>query len=368
MVDAIHSVIAQREQLALGQAIPDWLVRLMRLAHVRRSTVITFNYDTLVEHALNGAALYDWNGRAELSYCEAIQDLPPMKGIWGHHGPWPPTVRLLKLHGSLDWYWVPGDLSGATVERTGLVGSWESPADTYPPPPPGKEPHLIPPAAAKSAFYANPLAREMWRQAGRAISSARHLALIGYSLPASDLSAAGLLERHLGDQPCRVAVVNPAPEPVLQRLEPLGVDPTSVDCFTEEDAVARYVSALEAETSQLMVDEILSRPVARTDAPMLIAWSPDHGFAVTAAVKVSPEVVELVADPEHRSLNIATQARYDLETNELPGIGSLLELLTPEVSRVDVRLPDGTSRPLIALDHHVTDFGQSDYWHVFSPV
>ena len=32
-----------------------------------------------------------------------------------------PTFRLLKLHGSINWYWVAGDTSGTTLQHGNLV-------------------------------------------------------------------------------------------------------------------------------------------------------------------------------------------------------------------------------------------------------
>ena len=47
----------RRQQETLQNAIPDWLTSLLRTWHARRSTVITLNYDTLVESAVMSVAL-----------------------------------------------------------------------------------------------------------------------------------------------------------------------------------------------------------------------------------------------------------------------------------------------------------------------
>ena len=39
------------------------------------------------------------------------------------------TFRLLKLHGSLDWWWTPEDETGATLSRSPLVGGFGDPRE-----------------------------------------------------------------------------------------------------------------------------------------------------------------------------------------------------------------------------------------------
>jgi len=47
----ISKIISEHEDLAKGQPMPDWLRSLISYWHQTKSTVITFNYDLLVESA-----------------------------------------------------------------------------------------------------------------------------------------------------------------------------------------------------------------------------------------------------------------------------------------------------------------------------
>jgi len=80
--------------------------------------------------------------------------------------------RLLKLHGSLNWYWNPGDESGASVARRDLPGVYGTPLhytdDDRRRQLPGRGPLIVPPSATKSLYYRNPITREMWQQAALA--------------------------------------------------------------------------------------------------------------------------------------------------------------------------------------------------------
>jgi hypothetical protein len=110
---AIADVLGDAVQQALAAGCPDWLSELIRVAHQRRATLITFNYDPLIECAVGAGLLFDWGQSSPVFWAEVTGDVPN----------WPPgpailaadpadTFRLLKLHGSLNWYWTPRDASG----------------------------------------------------------------------------------------------------------------------------------------------------------------------------------------------------------------------------------------------------------------
>jgi hypothetical protein len=100
------------------------------------------------------------------------------------------TFRLLKLHGSLDWWAVPKDVSGATLNREETYGTFERPAEltdeerhrTLH----GRERFIIPPLSLKGTYYRNPLTRELWRQADQALHRATRISIVGYSIPPAD--------------------------------------------------------------------------------------------------------------------------------------------------------------------------------------
>ena len=111
--EAIADVLGSRVQEVLHAGWPAWLPEFLRVAHVRRSTLATFNYDPLIEYAVGTGLLFDWGSSEPVFWAGGPGDMPP----------WPPgsmrlgaeqvdTFRLLKLHGSLNWFWNPGDTTG----------------------------------------------------------------------------------------------------------------------------------------------------------------------------------------------------------------------------------------------------------------
>jgi pimeloyl-ACP methyl ester carboxylesterase len=144
---------------------------------------------------------------------DLLLDLTPLPNIGARFGgPLIETFRLLKLHGSLDWWGVPDDWTGATLSRgevrstfgaPGRMGDLERRRVL-----PGREPFIIPPSLSKAAYYQNPILRELWQSALDALRSADRVSLIGYSLPPADPVMRGLLETAFRSDPPTVDVVN----------------------------------------------------------------------------------------------------------------------------------------------------------------
>lgn len=169
--DAVVAMLrdVQAEVLRETDSPPHWLDRLVRYWHTQQATVVTFNYDVLPEKAFSEIRDGDGTGGrrhpSEL-FCVPLADASTRSGRGGKYGLGDrgKTFSLLKLHGSLAWFYSgPGAPPGDTVYSTDHWG-WH-------PPPPGdlrnvadKEPLMVPPLLQKSPYYANDVLREQWRQ------------------------------------------------------------------------------------------------------------------------------------------------------------------------------------------------------------
>ena len=124
--EAIADIIGTRVQEALANPYPEWLLSHLSVPPtITLATVITFNYDTLIEcmvatptGILGNPDLQGqlWQG---VGWTELTGGLPP-PGDSGLPAEKVDTLRLLKLHGSLNWYWRAGDSSGISVVRRNL--------------------------------------------------------------------------------------------------------------------------------------------------------------------------------------------------------------------------------------------------------
>lgn len=207
ITDAVYEALWVSQLHALGAPCPDWLQALVRYWQDNSCTVVTFNYDLLVEiaHAVSckqaDAPLYS----VPITFMDARNNFVLGRSATGE------GLRLLKMHGSLNWrYSGPGGPAGDLVyevgfESTGFssvpirkASEWGIRAvsgivDDGLPSSSDRVPMIVPPTTVKSPYYVNHTLQLVWRQAANALRSAEELVLMGFSLPTTDLLVASLL-------------------------------------------------------------------------------------------------------------------------------------------------------------------------------
>jgi hypothetical protein len=102
---AIAAIILDSQNFALRDEMPDWLADLVKAWHRDQAAVITFNYDALVEKAAS-AMFIEKEQRLPYSLLYPVPITNILLRRAGTLGAEPiETFRLLKLHGSLNWYY-----------------------------------------------------------------------------------------------------------------------------------------------------------------------------------------------------------------------------------------------------------------------
>jgi hypothetical protein len=129
-------------------------------------SVISFNYDCLIDEALRSNGGRRWD--PERGYGLDLSEGADFWKQWGGGPDAKKPIKLLKLHGSLNW-----DRTGETICLLDAPYERESAAGAIVPPlgrkPVAEEPYL-----------------HAWRAARTAVKSAERLIVIGYSLPDAD--------------------------------------------------------------------------------------------------------------------------------------------------------------------------------------
>lgn len=167
-----------------------------------QDTIITFNYDCVIDHALRRTGTGKWSAR--YGYC-----FPTPSRVEGHEH-WSAedspigsnkTVNLLKLHGSLNWQLPTGEDAGRqTIKlKQRLYEQHGTPRFT-----------IIPPEFVKN-IDADPNFEMLWRNAERAIRGAEVVALVGFSFTPTDLHVESLFRIALAKSNLKTLVIaNPS--------------------------------------------------------------------------------------------------------------------------------------------------------------
>ena len=188
----------------------------MRTWHARQSTVVTLNYDTLVESAVMSIDMNSPVGRVlpQFTYASPVRfAASEWAGTFNPYDGRQPTFTLCKLHGSLSW-WRSGPLQQPPLDvevwKDTFNSTQRAPWDDVAGRVMMGEPLLVPPTLAKSEYFDNDLIRANWSRAHDGLAHATTIVIMGYSFPAGDMQTAALLGTATRGQ--RIIVVDLSPE------------------------------------------------------------------------------------------------------------------------------------------------------------
>lgn len=232
--------VYEAQTRALARLLPEWLRLLVTAWHERQATVVTLNYDTLIEAAVMSMQLM---GGAD----QPIRVLPPHTYAFPIEGPpatWADvsgskdveTFTLCKLHGSISWW---GRERGSAEPREVRLArgafapegcaSWD---DVYKVGSAFGEPLLVPPTLTKSDHFDSYMLRSNWRRAFEGLRQASRIFVLGYSFPLGDTQMVALLGTTMRDTLVTVVDINRA-DVVRRTLEAYGTRSTRVTGFSE---------------------------------------------------------------------------------------------------------------------------------------
>ena len=167
----------------------------------RRDSIISFNYDTLVEEGLARLRIpFTYGFEKELPDFDASAQC-----IRGAALREPNAVSVFKLHGSVNWATV------AENKRLSVFGMYEDVRGH------DLDPLLVPPTWRKDPAVQ---LSEVWDGAVLALSSATNVVIIGYSIPPTDHHFKYLLAAGLRDNISlrKVFFVNPSASELVERI------------------------------------------------------------------------------------------------------------------------------------------------------
>jgi hypothetical protein len=360
---AISSVLVERQRQAVARPAPQWLLRLVGSLHAQDTTVISFNYDTLIEAAVVAHTMLDWSTGQRVQDSDVVGHLPPNPpGTWGDDVR--QTFRLLKLHGSVNWWWSPGDTTAASIHRWRLGDTFGSPGQDDDAERsrllPGRSRFIVPPTATKSTYYTNPFTRELWRRAAEALTGAREVYLVGYSLPIADLVVAGMLRQWVS-RSTPFTIVNPHAAPIEAHLLMLGWEPSEIRRIGGDDCVERFVDEIESSVTHFLHARLTGQEP--DDHPICIAWSENTAAAVLG-VRRENGVLVLLTEP----ITMNGEAFGVRDGQDEPVSMAVLLGALSGCTHLVARDPTGNSFALAQLQTVNRSTGYRSTWHALVPT
>ena len=395
LTTAIAVVLEKAQESAFDRQPPNWLYELLSVLNQWHSSIVSLNQDLVVETAVeshflmptsprplspNATRLEVFAGGGSMEKIDAtdlLWHVPPLAG-GTHQQPrnLAKSMRLLKLHGSVDWWWAPPDQTGATILREGVYGTFgnarrmsDQVRRDYLP---GRERFIVPPLATKSTYFDNPITRQLWQDAFSSMRSSARIALIGYSLPITDHMTFGLLQSVLEGRTVSLDVVNSNVAELLPRLKALvGVRrddplPPWVRTYDGTDAIETYTHELADERSRELIAGITtSLPPGDANRSMHIHWPRPNGNTSSRVYEVDgPDdcgVVTLRTAIVGPTDNLDSRTDYDPNTERYEiTLADLIPRLSDATSLV-ARHGDSDAMRLVNYDANIP-------WIMFIPA
>jgi hypothetical protein len=260
LLDCIGEHIAKCEEKAFKKEPPDWAKQFVNYIHDKELTIATFNYDTILEKLSKGLKLKVETGsnldifsiyRIPISLLKYRIGLPIWDGISTDYH----TYRLIKLHGSINWYFArEGNLLNMPVyymevnEDRYEFGNQEGQNEFIKISKMDLKPLIIPPVAEKSPFYGNQLVKILWAELKKAVNDADEIYCVGYSLPKTDYTTQIFFSAVINKDRRKVYIVNRkcgSDDLIKNYKEALPNCELITDYITNDEPVAKMVMALK---------------------------------------------------------------------------------------------------------------------------
>jgi hypothetical protein len=110
--------------------------------------------------------------------------------------------RIIKLHGSINWFWTGTSPSETIYYKNLLEDNVDKNIDA------GLVPYIIPPVMDKNAFYNHAMIKSLWKKAKELLHEADEIYIIGFSFPQTDISVRFLFQSALEGKRPDIYVVN----------------------------------------------------------------------------------------------------------------------------------------------------------------
>ncbi len=247
---AIREIFVEQIYKTTRRECPKWFLDLAQWWHERKATVLTLNYDTLIERcilpittdAAHTRRLHSWD-----IYPVPLTQAFNRTGTGYNYFVTGDSFRLFKLHGSINWFYSGRSPShGETIYFLPIANKWDEEDERGEKLLTDKTPFIVPPLTDKVPYFEHETLHALWSQAAEALRSADRVFCCGYSLPATDITMRFFLSGNCPDHPLSLYIADTCADRA-DHFRPLLPTNYSIDrTFTGADPIPRLTRALVA--------------------------------------------------------------------------------------------------------------------------
>lgn len=197
-------------------ACPEWFAKYVEYWHSKRASVLTLNYDSLVERCAVSLNID----------CRELYPVPlislDQSDAGADTGARGQTFALFKMHGSGSWFYPEAEPPAKGPIYYFPYRSWGDQVEDSQVLVKGKVPFVVPPRFNKATYFRHETMHQLWGMAGEALRSADRIFVLGYSLPPTDLEMRYFLATNARRNEQKIYVADTNPKVVERFVEVFG--------------------------------------------------------------------------------------------------------------------------------------------------
>jgi hypothetical protein len=225
------------EFVMVGNGCPEWFTKLVEYWRSSRASVLTLNYDSLVERCAASSGMN-------------CQDLYPVPLISLRQGTAAvargPAFTLFKMHGSSSWFYSGAESALGEPIYYLPYGSWEDQVEDSAILVKDKRPFIVPPRFNKATYFEHETVHRLWSTARSALNAADRVFVLGYSLPPADLELRYFLASNCRRNQQELYLADIEPGIVARFSEVFGTSRVCSDFVSPGEPIAKLADDLSA--------------------------------------------------------------------------------------------------------------------------
>ena len=173
-----------------------YLTSFCQYLYRNKTDIFTFNYDLVLENLLHQSISGSSNTFDPLY---SVKKMDLITSVWSSAEQhfWDNSLKLYKLHGSINWLYDPEFPNGIRIVKSHTLPEYRR----------GLQSLIVPPSMLKNFSFHTKLLDFQWQMFREKLSQATKIYLIGYSIPKTDVATRYILQTYVNSK-SKIFIIN----------------------------------------------------------------------------------------------------------------------------------------------------------------